>query len=263
MELDITDVARRHETKQANSAAELSQRHRRLGDVVAAYGGPGSYLNRASGFLPGAQRPDDDVLDAVMAFFREQDATPRLELCSLLPDAWFTALTRRGLALQRVDNLFVRKLPANFAVELPPGIKLERVNPGDPQRALAFAQASEAGATPGDTPPRASIEATLRAVRLPLTDMYCARAGDEIVGTSGSESSLGFTALFGASVAPGYRRHGLHRAMIATRLRRAVERGSDFATVSCTPGGPTDRNARRLGFSLAYVRLIFGPREGQ
>lgn len=258
MNLDIPEIARRYEAKQASSAAELARVHRRIGDVVVAYGGPDSYLNRASGFQPGATPPDEDLLDAVLAFFREHDAPPRFELSSLLPETFLAALTRRGLSLQRVDNLFVRTLPASFPVELPPGIRIERVDPADEAMSLAYAQASEAGFSPeGEKPPRASVEATLRAVRLPLTDMYFARAGEQLVGTSGSESSRRFTALFGASVAPGFRRHGLHRAMMATRLRRAVERGSDFATVSCTPGGPTDRNARRLGFTLAYVRLSF------
>jgi GNAT superfamily N-acetyltransferase len=62
--------------------------------------------------------------------------------------------------------------------------------------------------------------------------------------------------LYAASVLPAFRRRGVQTAMIAERLRLALGRGAEFATITSDPDGPTERNARRLGFVSCYTRLI-------
>ena len=43
---------------------------------------------------------------------------------------------------------------------------------------------------------------------------------------------------------------------MAVRLERALELGSDLADITSHPGIPTERNAGRLGFQLAFVRPV-------
>ena len=64
-------------------------------------------------------------------------------------------------------------------------------------------------------------------------------------------------ALFGAAVAPDYRRRGIQQALVAERLRVARERGAKVATIGCRTGqepSGTERNARRMGFQAAYTK---------
>ena len=62
--------------------------------------------------------------------------------------------------------------------------------------------------------------------------------------------------LFGASVRPAFRRRGIQQALIAARLDRARSLGAELASVTSHPGIPTERNAARFGFQLAYVRAV-------
>jgi hypothetical protein len=43
---------------------------------------------------------------------------------------------------------------------------------------------------------------------------------------------------------------------MAVRLERALALGSDLADITSHPGIPTERNAGRLGFRLAFVRPV-------
>ena len=62
--------------------------------------------------------------------------------------------------------------------------------------------------------------------------------------------------LFGASVLPAFRRRGIQQALISARLQTALSLGADLASITSHPGIPTERNAARLGFQLAYVRAV-------
>ena len=51
------------------------------------------------------------------------------------------------------------------------------------------------------------------------------------------------------------RRKGLQSAFIRFRLAQAASRGLRYATIGSAPGGPTERNALRAGFSAAYTQI--------
>jgi GNAT superfamily N-acetyltransferase len=57
-------------------------------------------------------------------------------------------------------------------------------------------------------------------------------------------------------VKPAYRRRGIQQALIVARLERGRERGSRQAFIISGPGIPTERNATRLGFGMAYTRVV-------
>ena len=57
-------------------------------------------------------------------------------------------------------------------------------------------------------------------------------------------------------VRPAFRGRGIQQALIAVRLGRARERGCTIACIHSRPGIPTERNAARLGFALAYHKVV-------
>ena len=87
-------------------------------------------------------------------------------------------------------------------------------------------------------------------------DSYVAYAGDEVAGAGGCGTRHGVTSLFGTSVLPRFRRRGIQQALMAVRLERALSLGSDLADITSHPGIPTERNAGRVGFRLAFVRPV-------
>lgn len=63
--------------------------------------------------------------------------------------------------------------------------------------------------------------------------------------------------LSGGSVLPAYRGKHLHEVLIRERLKRAAEMGAKQAWVSSAPGGRSERNLLRVGFTKAYLRPHF------
>jgi hypothetical protein len=74
-------------------------------------------------------------------------------------------------------------------------------------------------------------------------------------GGCGLSVRNGVASLYGDGVLNDFRRRGVHQAMIAARLRRAVEEGCDLATAGTVPGSVSQRNYGRLGFEVAYTKI--------
>jgi GNAT superfamily N-acetyltransferase len=255
------ELARLVERKQATAAAELAREAQPFAEGWLAFGGPGSYVNKACGF--GLGRPiTESELDGLVTFFTSRGIEPRIELSPFVPASLLEGLARRGFALQRFANVLFRKLSADDALRAslphgwPQAVTVERVDPRDDDAVREYVEVSESGfLAEGELLPQEFLEIGIKAVRRPTQDAFVARIGRELVGAGGCESSEGVTALFGTSVKPAWRGRGIQQALIAARLEQGRERGSQLAVIISGPGIPTERNATRLGFSMAYSRV--------
>jgi GNAT superfamily N-acetyltransferase len=90
----------------------------------------------------------------------------------------------------------------------------------------------------------------------------CAAAGTELVGARLDGRLVGGAALgvvrdgallYAAAVLPGYRRRGVHGALIAARLASARARGANYAFLKTADDGGA-RSALRAGFNHVYDR---------
>lgn len=139
----------------------------------------------------------------------------------------------------------------------PAGLRIDRVNPEDDRQVELFVRTSASGFIPaGEDIPEEFLRTGIRAARAPEHDSYLALVDGEVAGAGGCGTRHGVTSLFGTSVLPRFRRRGIQQALIAVRLERALELGSDLADITSHPGIPTERNGGRLGFRLAYVRAV-------
>jgi GNAT superfamily N-acetyltransferase len=255
------DIARLVERKQAVAAAELALENHPLAEGWLAFGGPGTYVNKACGL--GLGRPiTEPELDELVTFFTSRGVEPRVELSPFVPSSLIEGLARRGFVLLRFGNVLARKLPQGEALRAllphgwPAGVTVERVDPKDDAAVREYVEISESGfLAEGELLPKEFLEIGIKAVRRPSQDAFLARLNGEAVGAGGCESSGGATALFGTSVKPAWRGKGIQQALIAARLERGRERGSQLAVIISGPGIPTERNAARLGFEMAYSRV--------
>lgn len=76
------------------------------------------------------------------------------------------------------------------------------------------------------------------------------------VGAAGIEITDDIACLFAAGVLPEYRRRGIQSVLILRRLQQAQNETCPLAVIHCNPGVATERNAVRLGFQLAYTKVI-------
>ena len=81
----------------------------------------------------------------------------------------------------------------------------------------------------------------------------------EIDGQAIATGSLcfegGVALLAGASTIPSARKQGAQQALLDARLQYAAEEGCDLAMICAEPGSPSQRNAERQGFRIAYTRI--------
>ena len=258
--MDFPNIARRVERKQALASVQLSTSSLPIGGGLAAYSGPGGYANRACAMGLDGPVPAQDV-DTVIEFFESRGEEAKVEICPYTDSALVHELGERGFVVKHfVDVLAMPLTPmtvAELATAPPDGIVIEQLDRSDPVQVRAFAEANERGfAVEGEPVSEMVLSLTTKAVGAPTNDSFVARTrSGEIVGVASSESSEGVTVLFGATVVPEWRRRGLQRTLMITRLAQGIRRGSDLACVMTSPGIATQRNALRLGFSMVYTRV--------
>lgn len=261
-DLDFAGIARTVEHKHGVPLSRFVKEAVRLADGWLLFDSPGSPINKACGL--GFDRAiTDEELDRLVAFFTERGAEPKVELSPFAPPELLAGLARRGFVLHEFENTLVRGLPAgeDLRALLPGGwpqeVKLERVNPQDIAAVREYVEVSFSGFFPeGVALPEPIMEFGMRASTVQGYDLFVARIGREAVGAGGCESSEGVTQLFGTSVKPAYRRRGIQQALILQRLEQGREHGSTWAVIHSRPGIPTERNAARLGFQMAYARAV-------
>lgn len=260
-ELTYDEIARRVERKDAEAARALSTEAAPLADGWMTSAGDAAYLNRAAGF--GFERPlTDEELDSLVEFFASRKLDAKVELSPFVHPSLLEGLAKRNFRLVGFENVQAITLrpslrDANPVHGWPPGVTVEKVDPNDEHQVRQYVQVSGSGFLPeGTQMPDAFIEAGIRAVRHPTSDAYLARVDGEIAGGGGCESSLGVTVLFGTTVKPEFRRRGIQQALILARLQRGLELGSQLGVIMSRPGIPTERNATRLGFQMAYTRAV-------
>ena len=261
-DLDFAGIARIVEHKHGVPLSRFVKEAVRLADGWLLFDAPGSPINKACGL--GFDQPLTEAdLDRLVAFFTERGVEPKVELTPFAPPALLAGLARRGFVLHEFENTLVRGLPEgeDLRALLPGGwpheVTIERVDPKDTAAVREYVEVAFSGFFPeGEAVPEPIVEFGMRASTVPGYDLFVARIGREAVGAGGCESSEGVTQLFGTSVKSAYRRRGIQQALILRRLEQGREHGSGWAVIDSGPGIPTERNAAKLGFQMAYARAI-------
>jgi hypothetical protein len=196
---------------------------------------------------------------------------PRIDVSTMSDPSLIEGLSARQFVVRLFETIYYRAIAAAENPPAPvPGIEIRQVDPTNARELRAFAEAVVQGFADTDTPGPSSapssqnpalreglIEVCERSVALPRTLAVAAFAPDgAVAGGAGMEVLGDVAGLFGASVLRPYRRTGIQRALIDTRLRLASERGARVATIGSRPGVATERNARRAGFLVGYTRVV-------
>lgn len=269
--MDLADIATLEEARLCNALEIVAKESRRLAGGLLTRGEQGTWINTTSGLGMNTKVHAADV-EQLIAWFEEKGIEPRAEVCPFAdPSAW-EELGKQGFVIRTFENVFVADLVSG-AVRQPPqplgeGISLFRVDRYDGEQIRAYAEAICAGFTHPNPPPKADVDLWMRVVREDNLLAFGAMADGSIVGggcaeiarlplrRGTSEQSHTMAILFGLSVLPEWRKRGIQQALIAERLRIARQEGAQFATISARPGVATERNARRLGFEVAYTKAI-------
>ena len=258
-----------NERRQASVIADLADEHARIGAGVMSFTPDTKWICKAVGVDLDAPL-DKETADAVVAWFRERGVPPVLELTSLSHEDTFEIAAEAGFDLVQVENVLA-VVPESvredvLEMEPPPGVELRRLDTADDAEVRRYAEIVTSGFVPPGSPlPEGMVESGIRSQHMATSagwlacDMAgepIAAAGSEVVDVGEGEGAQRLLALCGTTVLPAHRRRGLQRNLMARRLAMGVERGCTMALVESKPGIATERNAARLGFELAYTRLV-------
>lgn len=267
------EIARLEETRQAEGTAEMVRIGRDTGETPDAavepvgggwmcFAGKGSWANQAAGLGLDGVVTDVD-LDRLVEFYVTRGVEPKIEVAACVDPSLIDGLGARGFRVLEFENVLVRRLDAttDFRALMPhpwpPDVSIEPVDRTDPNAVYEFALASTSGFRPANEPiPEPLLQSTRNMMRQSRCCGYVARVDGVAVGGAAMDASPDVAALCGTSVDVSLRKRGIQTALMVRRLEAACDLGCRFAAVHSRPGIPTERNALRIGFALAYTKAI-------
>jgi GNAT superfamily N-acetyltransferase len=218
---------------------------------LLVFAGADSPLTRGRGVGMGAAVTPADV-DRLEAFFLSRGARVTLQVCPFAHPSLFEELARRGYRFVEIEHVSTRALEQGFSpAPLPSGIEVRATTPDE---ATLWATTVARGFADDDSASAETIAAGTAMIRTRGALCFLAFAGGEAAGAGAMTMRDGLASLFATSVRAPFRRRGVQAALLDARLALAARSGCDLATVTTSPGSPSQRNVERRGFRVVYSR---------
>jgi GNAT superfamily N-acetyltransferase len=265
--MDLQEVARMEEFRLARANEELAEEFLRVGGGIAGRGTPGSWLNNAVGI--GLNGPVPRVeFEGMIRWYEEAGIETRMEVCPYVDPQFLKECEDLSFRVRAFETMFYRRLDRDEVVRplhtQPPGLTIDPLDPGDERTVREAALVALTGfLPPGQIIIENDIADFKRGIVHPCTTTLLARLEGKLVGVGACEIRGEVSAIFGMSTLEGHRRQGIQQALLAARLNLAAQRSARIATIGSRPGVATERNVMRMGFTVAYTKVVLvKPGEG-
>ena len=214
--------------------------------------GPGLYVNRGLALGLGVETTTED-LDLLEASSREVGVEAEVDVTPLAHRSLLQRTAARGYAAVGFRSTLLRPLGADQAA--PTGIvTVEEVADDAGLAEWQAAGAAGFGYTSGDER-RISDLYTTAISTLEQTHLYVARMAGEPVAVAALTIRDDVGILGGMATVPSARGLGVQTDLIRFRLTAAFDAGCRLAMSTAAPGGASERNLVRGGFSIVYTTL--------
>jgi GNAT superfamily N-acetyltransferase len=237
----------------AQQSPEVGAVWRDFGGTYAMFDGVASPLTQTFG-LGLFSTPTADQLQELEQFFEERGAVVQHEVSPIADPQLLPLLVERGYHPIELSAVMCQVLPSP---PMPPraddgGLGVRRVTGSEIE---TWADVAARGWS--ETPEAADFVRGMGAVtgRAAGTHTFLADLNGVPIAAGAMHVSGGVAILAGASTIPDARRQGAQAALLRTRLRYAAVQGCDLAMMCALPGSPSQRNAERKGFRIAYTRI--------
>jgi GNAT superfamily N-acetyltransferase len=235
-----------------HGAAWINQR-----GTYATFDGAGSPVTQTFGL--GLESPlTSEDLDALEEFFVQREADVFHEVSPLAGIEVFSTLSSRGYTPVELTSVMYQPLdsigdgPLQETGGDSPQLAVRQISTDE---AEMFGRVSAKGWS--EIPELQSFLAGFGRVMATRADGPCFVAELDGIPVAAGVLLLsnGIALLAGAATIPEYRRQGAQLALLEARLRLAASKGCDIAMMCAAPGSPSQRNAERHGFRIAYTRV--------
>jgi hypothetical protein len=249
-------LARRIEAAEAENARGCVPAGSAVLEVAggcAIFSGADSPLTQAVGL--GLNGPVSGAeIGRVEAFFRDRGAVPSIDLSPLADPGFLAALAGRGYIVSEFNNVMARRLAG---LEIVLTARVRRALSGERE---LWSHTVGRGFFEQTELTDEEMEVGRAVFDMPGAFCYLAATeSGEPAGGGALTVRTGLATLFADSTIPAFRRRGLHRELTSARLNEALAQGCDLATASTAPGSASQRNYERLGFEVAYTKVVLKP----
>lgn len=236
---------------------------KRIGGGVALYRAEASPLNKVCGL--GGSEIDVAQLAEIEALYAERAAPVQIELATHADPAIAQLLIARGYHLTGYENVSGRALDSSVRVPaLPAGLEVRRAADTETEAWIDVLVEGFGQLAPGekaeehDAFDRTSLERVFRDMAEDGSlERWVALLEGKVVGSATMNTSTGILQLFGAATHPSARRRGVQSALLGARLHAGRRAGCELAVVTTQPGGKSQHNVLRAGFSILYARAVW------
>jgi hypothetical protein len=257
----ITDnLAARLETAEALDAAacaeavcgldnETQAQVKAVAGGVLTFCGPASPMTHALAL--GMYGPvSEHDLDEIEDFFHSRGAPVVVDVCPHADPSLRELLVARHYRISEMNSVLVRPLHGREEFPMPEAVDVTPAEDLD-----LYSRIVMTGFFGREHVTEEELRLGRTLFRMPCGTPMLAFTGGQPAGGCGMSVRNGVASFYGDGVLPHYRRAGVHTAMIAARLRRAVESACDLVTAGVVPGSASQRNYGRLGFEVAYTKV--------
>jgi GNAT superfamily N-acetyltransferase len=218
----------------------------------AIFTGVDFFSNRA--LAMGLRGPvSQEEVESVETFYRLRGVPSEIEIASMVDPTLLRLLNERGYQIARFRNIYGRALHSreSSADAAARPSSAARIHEVDATTTAAWSTVLIDGFGYTREADRSRVDTWNHMVRSrPGVTALVAVIDGAPVGAAnvmvlGSAAVLG-----GAATLPAFRRRGVQRALIESRLAVAARAGCELAIVTADPGSSSGRNAERAGFHL-------------
>jgi GNAT superfamily N-acetyltransferase len=253
-------LARRLERSEATASAKFIEARARTSpgsgalwvEVAGAYAmfdGPDSPLTQTFG-LGVFEPPSADDLALLEDFFLQRRSPVCHEVTPLAGVELAAALAGRGYRPIEFTSVMHRPVALPDA-DPAPRVQVRRISSGE-ESIWSSLSADGWSEVPELREFLLEIGTVVAAAEGSLA--FVAELDGRPIATAALRCSNGVALFAGASTLPDARNQGAQRALLHARMRHAAQAGCDLAMMCAAPGSPSQRNAERQGFRIAYTR---------
>jgi hypothetical protein len=219
-----------------------------VGGTSVMFAGVGSPITQTFGL--GMHQPlVEKELDTIEYFFRSRGSAVFHEVCPLAGVDVSATLARRGYQPVEMSTVLYQPIDAATRVATHPAL---RVRQAEKHEAVLYGTVAAQGWS--EHPEVMPYIKDFAKLSLACATCFIAERDGEPIATAALFMHNGTALLAGASTVPGGRRQGAQNALLDTRLQTAASHGCDLAMMVAAPGSPSQRNAERQRFRIAYTR---------
>ncbi len=226
--------------------------------TYAMFDGPDSPCSQTFGLGINGD-PTEVDLQTIESFFLDRGAAVHHEVAPLIAPELIVLLNDRGYHPIEFTSVMYRRIGPNIAMPTPRNPKM-KINVASQDQAELWAQTSASGWCEHPDMMQLILDLAQNFVVTEGSTAMIAELDGRPVATGVVAIAGGIALLAGASTVPDARKQGAQSALLAQRLQFAVDQGCDIAMMCALPGSPSQRNAQRNGFHIAYTRTKWGLR---